>query len=47
MNTLDSVLYTGKTHTTGGREGHARSDDGQLDIALSTPGSAATTRSTL
>ena len=39
MNTLDSVLYTGKTHTTGGREGHARSDDGQLDIALSTPGS--------
>ncbi|MCQ4167489.1 organic hydroperoxide resistance protein [Tahibacter harae] len=39
MNTLDSVLYTGKTHTTGGREGHARSNDGQLDIALSTPGS--------
>ncbi len=39
MTTLDSVLYTGKTHTTGGRDGHARSDDGQLDIALSTPGS--------
>ncbi|HEY9253134.1 MAG TPA: organic hydroperoxide resistance protein [Stenotrophomonas sp.] len=39
MNPLDSVLYTAKTHTTGGREGHARSDDGQLDIALSTPGS--------
>ena len=39
MTTLDSVLYTAKTHTTGGREGHARSDDGQLDIALSTPGS--------
>jgi len=39
MTTLDTVLYTGKTHTTGGREGHARSDDGQLDIALSTPGS--------
>lgn len=39
MNTLDKVLYTGKTHTTGGREGHSRSDDGQLDIALSPPGS--------
>lgn len=39
MTTLDSVLYTAKTHTTGGRDGHARSDDGQLDIALSTPGS--------
>ena len=39
MTTLDTVLYTGRTHTTGGREGHARSDDGQLDIALSTPGS--------
>lgn len=39
MSPLDTVLYTGKTHTTGGREGHARSDDGQLDIALSTPGS--------
>lgn len=33
------MLYTGKTHTVGGREGRARSDDGQLDIALSPPGS--------
>jgi Ohr subfamily peroxiredoxin len=39
MNVLDTVLYTGKTHTTGGREGHARSDDGQLDVVLSPPGS--------
>lgn len=39
MNTLDTVLYTGKTRVTGGREGHARSDDGQLDTALSPPGS--------
>lgn len=39
MNTLDTILYTGKTHITGGREGHARSDDGQLDITLSAPGS--------
>ena len=34
------VLYTAKTHTTGGREnGDARSSDGQLDIKLSPPGS--------
>lgn len=39
MSALDSVLYTGRTHVIGGREGHARSDDGQLDVALSTPGS--------
>ena len=34
------VLYTAKTHTTGGREnGHAKSSDGQLDVKLSPPGS--------
>lgn len=38
-NALDTVLYTGRTHTRGGRDGHARSDDGQLDIVLSPPGS--------
>ena len=33
------VLYTGKTHTSGGREhGASRSSDGNLDIKLSTPG---------
>jgi osmotically inducible protein OsmC len=33
------VVYTGKTHTTGGREhGVAKSSDGHLDIKLSTPG---------
>jgi osmotically inducible protein OsmC len=33
------VLYTAKTHTTGGREkGAARSSDGRLDIKLSIPG---------
>ena len=33
------VLYTAKTHTTGGREhGVSRSSDGHLDIKLSTPG---------
>ncbi|PPK47170.1 Ohr subfamily peroxiredoxin [Trinickia symbiotica] len=36
-----TVLYTAKTHTTsGGRDGTSRSDDGRLDIALSSPGSA-------
>ena len=37
---MTKLLYTGKTHTTGGREGAARSDDGRLDIQLSSPGSA-------
>jgi len=33
------VLYTAKTHTTGGREhGVAKSSDGHLDIQLSAPG---------
>lgn len=36
------VLYTGHTHTTGGRSGGAsRSDDGRLDIRFAVPGSAA------
>ena len=36
----DKLLYTAKTHTTGGREnGHAKSSDGQLEVRLSTPGS--------
>lgn len=39
--THDKVLYTGRTHTTGGRTGAARSDDGRLDITLSPPGSTA------
>jgi len=34
-----STLYTGKTRTTGGRNGQSRSDDQRLDIKLSTPGS--------
>ena len=39
MNKIENVLYTGKTRTTGGRDGAARSDDGRLDIKLSPPGS--------
>ena len=35
------VVYTAKTHTTGGREnGTSRSSDGRLDVKLSLPGSA-------
>ena len=39
---LDKVLYTAKAHTTGGRDGAARTDDGRLDIKLSSPGQAGT-----
>jgi len=39
MNKVENVLYTGKTRTTGGRDGAARSEDGRLDIKLSPPGS--------
>jgi len=39
MTQIDKVLYIGKTHTTGGRDGFARSSDGALDIKLSPPGS--------
>ena len=36
---LKKVLYTGKTHTTGGREGGAsRTSDGRLDVKFSIPG---------
>jgi lipoyl-dependent peroxiredoxin len=41
MNANAKVVYTAKTHTAGGREnGAARSDDGVLDVRLSSPGSA-------
>jgi osmotically inducible protein OsmC len=36
---IEKVLYTAKTHTTGGRDGASRSSDGRLDINLSSPGS--------
>lgn len=40
INEIYTVLYTGKTHTTGGRNGESRSDDGRLDVKLSAPGSS-------
>ena len=39
MTRIDKVLYTALTHTTGGRDGSSRSNDGRLDIKLSPPGS--------
>ncbi|MDO3625315.1 organic hydroperoxide resistance protein [Mucilaginibacter sp. BT774] len=41
METTKKVLYTAKVSTTGGRtNGTAKSNDGQLDIKLSTPGTS-------
>jgi lipoyl-dependent peroxiredoxin len=40
--TLDKVLYTAKSHVTGGREGEGRSSDGRIDVKLSSPGGAGT-----
>ena len=40
MTQLDKVLYTAHAHTTGGREGASRTDDGRLDIQLTSPGGA-------
>ena len=39
MTQIEKVLYTGKIHTTGGRDGASVSDDGRLDLKLSRPGS--------
>jgi len=32
------VIYTGKTHTIGGRDGQSQSSDGRLNIKLTSPG---------
>lgn len=40
MTKPEKVIYTAKTHTTGGREGASRSSDGQLEVKLSTPGTS-------
>jgi osmotically inducible protein OsmC len=37
MIQLEKVIYTAKAHTTGGRDGASRSDDGRLDVKLSPP----------
>ncbi|TXR48909.1 organic hydroperoxide resistance protein [Phyllobacterium endophyticum] len=40
MTQVENVLYTGRTHTTGGRDGASRSSDGRLEVKLSSPGTA-------
>lgn len=39
---FDKVLYTAKTHTTGGRDGASQSDDARLAVKLSSPGTSGT-----
>ena len=39
---LDKVLYTAHAHTTGGRDGQSKTDDGRLSVTLSSPGTAGT-----
>jgi len=40
MTRIEKVLYTARTHTTGGRDGTSRSNDGRLDVRLSSPGTS-------
>jgi len=40
MTQIDKVLYSVRVRATGGRDGACRSDDGRLDIKLSTPGTS-------
>jgi lipoyl-dependent peroxiredoxin len=42
MSQIEKVLYTAKTHTTGGRDGASRTSDGRLDVKLSAAGAAGT-----
>lgn len=35
--TSGKILYTARAHTTGGREGTSRTDDGRLDVKLTSP----------
>jgi Ohr subfamily peroxiredoxin len=37
-NQITKVLYTGRVHITGGRDGAARSSDDRLSVSLSSPG---------
>jgi len=37
MNKLETVIYTAQATSTGGREGTSKSNDGRLQVTLSTP----------
>lgn len=37
MNVPEKIVYTAHASATGGRDGHARSDDGALDVKLVAP----------
>lgn len=34
---MTKIMYTGKATSTGGRAGHGKTDDGVLDVTLTTP----------
>jgi Ohr subfamily peroxiredoxin len=42
MIQLEKILYTARAHTTGGRDGTSRTDDGRLEVKLSSPGTPGT-----
>ena len=42
MSTANKVVYTAQTHTTGGRDGAAKSSDGRLEVGLTSPGTKGT-----
>jgi lipoyl-dependent peroxiredoxin len=37
MEKLEKTLYTARVHTTGGRDGQSKSDDGKLEVRLTPP----------
>lgn len=37
MTKVENILYTARATSTGGRDGGAKSDDGRLNVTLSTP----------
>ena len=39
-NSISKLIYTARAHTTGGRDGRSKTDDGRLEVKLSTPGTA-------